>query len=308
MVGHASEKTDTFALGVVLLELLTGKPPYDKVEDEFLYNAMHTVLLQGPAAIAPLLDRRAPGVAPAQATAELASIAKQCLEMHVKQRCAVRDKLDQIDALAQREPLPRIGSSSMRSTKSGGGGSASSSRSSSNDPNLEQTSVSSSSSSSSSSISSNDPNLEQTSYSSAPTGLDMTSVSSPHPRFDAATGLLLGGGGGATTTENWTAPTPEAQRRSARWQLSSAQSAGMRRGGPGQLLGERLLVFDEVGGAEGRVGTVLRKQTSMGTSTKHVIAFDGIAEPEAVLLQKAKGAKGVRFRLLRVASEGYGYG
>ena len=287
MVGHASEKTDTFALGVVLLELLTGKPPYDKVEDEFLYNAMHTVLLQGPAAIAPLLDRRAPGVAPAQATAELASIAKQCLEMHVKQRCAVRDKLDQIDALAQREPLPRIGSSSMRSTKSGGGGSASSSSSSS---------------------SSNDPNLEQTSYSSAPTGLDMTSVSSPHPRFDAATGLLLGGGGGATTTENWTAPTPEAQRRSARWQLSSAQSAGMRRGGPGQLLGERLLVFDEVGGAEGRVGTVLRKQTSMGTSTKHVIAFDGIAEPEAVLLQKAKGAKGVRFRLLRVASEGYGYG
>ena len=30
MAGHISEKTDTFAFGVVLLELLTGKPPYDE--------------------------------------------------------------------------------------------------------------------------------------------------------------------------------------------------------------------------------------------------------------------------------------
>ena len=72
----------------------------------------------------------------------------------------------------------------------------------------------------------------------------------------------------------------------------------MRRGGAEHVgLNSRLLVFDEVGGAEGRWGMVVGTQTSKGTSTKHVIAFDGIAEPEVVLLQKSKGKKGVRFRL-----------
>ena len=93
--GHVSEKTDTFAFGVVLLELLTAKPPSHA--GELLYSELSL-----------MLDRRA-GEWPRDKTLALAAIAHKCLEMVVRKRCAVRDVLVELDVLAGRMALRRAG-------------------------------------------------------------------------------------------------------------------------------------------------------------------------------------------------------
>ena len=47
MSGHVSEKTDAFALGVVLLELLTALPSSNRETNEFLYQGLSPVLQGG---------------------------------------------------------------------------------------------------------------------------------------------------------------------------------------------------------------------------------------------------------------------
>lgn len=108
MMGHVSEKTDAFALGVVLCELLTAMPPSNRETNEFLYSELSPVLREAAKALPPRLDRRA-GKWPQKKALALAAIAKRCLENFPRDRCAVRDVLVELDVLAGRDALRRAG-------------------------------------------------------------------------------------------------------------------------------------------------------------------------------------------------------
>ena len=109
-LGQVSEKTDTFAYGVVLLELLTGKPPYDDDSGEVLHQYAYDMLCDPPGRLAPLLDRRVPAASWVHTNAatgqlagralELCLVAKRCLE-HARARCTMREAMPTVSALAE---------------------------------------------------------------------------------------------------------------------------------------------------------------------------------------------------------------
>ena len=101
-MGHVSEKTDTYAYGVVICELLTGKPPHDDNTGEMLGFEMQLVLQQ-PETVP--LDTRA-GIWPLGAAHKLAHIAGQCLSPFDYNRCTVRDVLQGVDEVAGRVQTP----------------------------------------------------------------------------------------------------------------------------------------------------------------------------------------------------------
>jgi hypothetical protein len=109
--GHVSEKTDAFALGVVFLELLTGKPPVNKQTNEFLYFELQPALHVLQSALPPLFDARqgAPSRAQKKRLLALGCIAKKCLELYVGQRCTVSAVLVDLDVLAGRKAIRRAG-------------------------------------------------------------------------------------------------------------------------------------------------------------------------------------------------------
>jgi hypothetical protein len=111
-MGRVSEKTDTFAYGVVLLELLTGKPPHDEEggSNEALHSFAHDMLCDPIRRLVPLLDTR---VATASwtsvdgATGELGGralwlclVAKRCLELAERARGTMREAMPKVIALA----------------------------------------------------------------------------------------------------------------------------------------------------------------------------------------------------------------
>jgi hypothetical protein len=127
-----SEKTDTFAFGVVLLELLTGKPAVNEETNEFLYSEMQEVLQQVVAPqplsvsvsfisssspvmrLLPLLDAAAGGDVKRdrqlrKRVTTLALITAKCVEMFARKRCTVSEVLPELDALAGREAVVRAG-------------------------------------------------------------------------------------------------------------------------------------------------------------------------------------------------------
>ena len=134
-MGHVSEKTDAFAFGVVLLELLTGLPPANDVTNEFLYVELQPVLAlittkqsgssamllgqsftsssyKSPLArLLPLLDKKAGDAKVSRAlkknVVSLALIATKCVQMFARERCTVRDVLLELDALAGRRVVRR---------------------------------------------------------------------------------------------------------------------------------------------------------------------------------------------------------
>jgi hypothetical protein len=96
--GHVSEKTDTFAFGVVLLELLTGKPPFSEETSEPLHAAAYDLLCDPASRLAPLLDGRTASWGGGRRALELCLVAKRCLE-HERARCTMREAMPVVVAL-----------------------------------------------------------------------------------------------------------------------------------------------------------------------------------------------------------------
>jgi serine/threonine-protein kinase PBS1 len=103
--GHVSEKTDTFAFGVVLCELLTGHGPvFDRTNGVMLSVKMMVPLEHPERELAPLLDQRlgAGGSWPLPRAVALGRIARRCIEMDASRRCVVADVLPALNTAAGR--------------------------------------------------------------------------------------------------------------------------------------------------------------------------------------------------------------
>ena len=99
--GRVGPKTDTYAFGVMLLEMLTGKPPAHPQTRETLVNELAPALADPERLFAPHLDGRA-GAWDTGAGCALAAIANRCADMRVDHRCAVAEVARAIDELAGR--------------------------------------------------------------------------------------------------------------------------------------------------------------------------------------------------------------
>ena len=113
-MGHVSEKTDTFAFGVVLCELLTGDPPADYDRGEVLSAKMLAPLDDENRArqLPPLLDACGGSGTrgwPLHRALALGGLALRCLEPLALKRCTVADILPELDALAERQAIRRAG-------------------------------------------------------------------------------------------------------------------------------------------------------------------------------------------------------
>jgi len=91
MNGHVSEKTDSFAFGMVLLELLTGESPAATAElytgQEDLFSHMEDKYK----------DQRA-GKWPRSTVRAVAKVAKLCLAWQAQRRATVKDALPMMEA------------------------------------------------------------------------------------------------------------------------------------------------------------------------------------------------------------------
>ena len=118
-MGQVSEKTDTFAFGIVLCELLTGLPPADYDAGVTLSSKMYAPMQDPEQLLEPLLDTRLGGGGPGGGGGggrwplprafALARVARRCIEMAAAHRCVVDDVLAELDAIAGREAVHRAG-------------------------------------------------------------------------------------------------------------------------------------------------------------------------------------------------------
>lgn len=135
-MGHVSEKTDTYAFGVVLCELLTGKPPADYGTGETLAGTMQQVLCNGGGLgdsnsgkeaewaqrmrtqLPPLLDERG-GRWPLATALGVAWCAQLCIQPFAARRCEAKDVLPRLDMLAGRKAVRRAGRDEEYDTETG---------------------------------------------------------------------------------------------------------------------------------------------------------------------------------------------
>ena len=97
-----------YAFGVVLLEMLTGMPPFDPETREPLVDAVYVQMQHPKRHMRDLVDPRA-GDWNAKAWRALSAVALRCSEAKVIHRCKVADVVDEIDALAGRGGSRRRG-------------------------------------------------------------------------------------------------------------------------------------------------------------------------------------------------------
>ena len=91
--GQVSEKLDSYAFAIVLLELLTGQPPIAVAALHLEEPDLYTQMPQHA-------DARAGAWAPA-VVHRLAAVAGRCIEMRSRTRAAVRDVVDELEELAR---------------------------------------------------------------------------------------------------------------------------------------------------------------------------------------------------------------
>eukprot|EP00937_MAST-01D_sp_MAST-1D-sp2_P007391 g7391.t1 len=99
MKGRVSAKTDTFAFGVILLELLTARPAMDRRSKMLLVEALWDDLKKPEQFVKRHLDNSA-GPWERRRAAALAGMALRCV-LHEKQRCHVTDLVPGLDQLCE---------------------------------------------------------------------------------------------------------------------------------------------------------------------------------------------------------------
>ena len=100
--GQVSTKTDTYAYGVVMLELLTAKPPVAPGTRQLLVDEVDDALME-PATFVHHLDPRAGSWAViGDKITKIVQITARCVESKPNRRCTVAEVVGEIDALAGR--------------------------------------------------------------------------------------------------------------------------------------------------------------------------------------------------------------
>ena len=111
--GRVSEKTDTYAYGVVLLELLSGKPAVDPISRELLSDTMGMAIEDPTRYLRQHLDPAA-GSWNVHQACKLAAVADRCLAARMQRRCKAADVVHEVDALAGRRVRRRANSEASR--------------------------------------------------------------------------------------------------------------------------------------------------------------------------------------------------
>ena len=101
MYPQVSEKTDAFAFGVVLLELLTGKPAACARTRQLLVDEVGAEIEDPERLLGPLLDRNA-GEWKFDSAVGLANVARRCIETRAHNRMSAASALPELNALARR--------------------------------------------------------------------------------------------------------------------------------------------------------------------------------------------------------------